>query len=107
MGELECNQYNICNQRLPKPVESVVIHIFGLRRLRKPPDQNRNRFNLGTSRFQITEEICWGGSTYLCNSGGAVSLPAQAGRRFVCTAAGLEGPPRLLAAKQGNITNLN
>ena len=48
-----------------------------------------------------------GSHAYHCSSAATVSLPAQASSRFVCTAAGLEGPTRLLADKQGNITNLN
>ena len=34
----------------------------------------------------------------------AASFAAQAGSRFVCTAAGLEGPPASKSAKQGNKT---
>ena len=48
-----------------------------------------------------------GGSAYLCSSAAVASLPAQADSRFVYTAAGLEGPPASLSAKQGSITNLN
>ena len=37
-------------------------------------------------------------------SAAAASLPAQAGSRFVCTAAAFEGPPASLPTKQGNNT---
>ena len=41
------------------------------------------------------------GSTYHCCSAVVVSLPAQAGSRFVCRAAGLEGPPASNSCQAG------